>query len=92
MIKTAVIAVAASPTITPVVTGSGQQDHPKQVFLYNIAGAAVFIGGADVTVTTGIQIATGANFGPIELPAGENLFAVAAAGQNLVVMSNRNPS
>lgn len=81
MLRTAQVAVDA---ITADVLAAASSDDTRSdysVLIKNPAGSGVtaFVGGADVTAATGFPLEPGAVL-TAELAAGEDLFAITAAG------------
>lgn len=61
----------------------------QRVYIHITGNGAVYVGGSDVTTTNGVQ--TEKHTTPIEflIPAGEELWAVAAETQNLRILQRK---
>jgi hypothetical protein len=71
------VQIYVSPGVTQPGTGG--------VIVSNLGTAAVFLGGPNVTATTGVQIAAGATL-PIASVSQATIYAIAATGTNNVVV------
>jgi hypothetical protein len=80
-VLTTVGTTAVQIYVSPGVTQPGA----APVVVSNLGAAAVFLGGPNVTATTGVQVGAGAN---LVLPAvGQSpIYAIAATGTNNVVV------
>ena len=75
-------AVTVTTAATLVVTGSRSAGAPDQVIITNDGGSTVFVGReSNVTVASGITLATGSSMG-LELTAGRQVWAIVATGTN----------
>jgi hypothetical protein len=73
-------------TAVPIYTAPGvTQPGSAPVVVSNLGAAAVFLGGPNVTATTGVQVAPGANL-PIPSVSQATIYAIAATGTNNVVV------
>ena len=84
----AVTTVSTSVNTTAVPIASGlpfSQAGGQTVVITNLGSNAVFIGGQNVTATTGVQIAAGANL-TLQSNGTSTIWAIAAAGPNNVVV------
>ena len=85
--------VTVGTTATKLVDGSGQpgrEENTSKVWVTN--GAAVIAIGAssNVTMTNGILLAANATFpGPIQLGAGESLYAICATSSVVSWLQSR---
>lgn len=72
------VTVTTSPTVlsNPVYGSAGD---PISVVVKNIGGASVYLGGAAVQSTDGLELAAGETLA-VDLLAGDVLYAVAATG------------
>lgn len=71
-------------TAVPIYTPSGvTQPGTAPVVVSNLGTAAVFLGGPNVTATTGVQVAAGANL-PLPVVGQAPVYAIAATGTNTV--------
>lgn len=59
-------------------------DKYRQVTLHNAGGGKVYLGGSNVTSTTGVHLGNGESL-TIEVPIRETLYAISASGTNAVI-------
>lgn len=58
-VKTSVVTISGGPTLVPAI-----RLHDRKDFLiYNDSGVTVYVGGSDVSISTGIPVANGGSFG-----------------------------
>lgn len=56
----------------------------REVYLHNAGGGKVYLGDETVTSSTGFHLGNGEAF-TLQLPLGENLYAISASGTNAVI-------
>ena len=82
------VTVLGSATVL-VNADNGSPGIPIQATVYNPGVAAIFVGGAGVTATSGIPIAIGASK-DFTLSTGNNLHAIVATATQTVVVFKTN--
>ena len=79
---------SASVTVTTTATLLSGADTDtvagQSIYLSNAGPTAVVVGPAGVTATTGFTIASGVNFGPIQLGSGEALYGIVGTGTQAI--------
>lgn len=60
-------------------------DKTRQATIHNAGGAKVYLGGSNVTSTTGVHLGNGESL-TIEVPIHETLYAISASGTNAVIV------
>jgi hypothetical protein len=80
------VTVAATPTVILANTGT----MPVAMVAVNQCASSVYVGGATVATTTGLELATGASISMV-LSSGETLYGVVASSTCRVdVLKNRD--
>ena len=78
-----------SPRTSPQAISApikSDKNRGSDAWVYNSDGTdAVYLGGSDVTTTTGIKVAAGATLGPIDLAVDETLYAICSDSAAAVV-------
>lgn len=76
---------SSSTTVgTTAVVVVAADNKYRQVHLHNAGGGKVYLGGADVTSSTGYHLANAESMS-LEVPVGETLYAISASGTNSVI-------
>lgn len=70
---------------TSAVLVVAPDDKYRQVTLHNAGGQKVYLGGSNVTTTTGIHLGNGESL-TIEVPIRETLYAITESGTNNVIV------
>lgn len=85
-VKSTVVAVGTSATRLDTATKTDTR-HGSSAAPYNNGAATVFLGGSDVTTSTGVPMPAG-TWGPgVELEGDEGLYGVVASGSvNVIVL------
>lgn len=78
--KSAAVSVATTPTLI-----LGPDDLARHVYIHNGGGAKVYLGGSDVSTTTGFHLANNEAIS-IYLPGRETIYGVVATGTNDVTL------
>jgi hypothetical protein len=65
---------------------SGTRRFGQKLWLYNAGGASVYLGGADVTTSTGYPVGNNSAAPPLDLNIGDALYGVCASGTNQVIV------
>ncbi len=74
-------AVTVATAATLLSGADGDSVSGQRVYVTNGDAAAVFLGASNVTTATGYSLAAGASLPwPVDLSAGEALYAISAAG------------
>lgn len=83
--------VTAGTSAVKLVDGSGQpgrEENTSKVWVTNGA-AAVAVGGSGVSMTNGLLLAANQTVGPLQLGAGESLYAVCATSSTVSWLQTR---
>ena len=76
---------SASVTVgTTAVLVISVDDKNREITLHNAGGGKVYLGGSDVTSSTGIHLGNGERM-TIEVPIRETLYGISASGTNQVI-------
>lgn len=81
-VSSAQVTVGTSATL--LSAADGDSIAGQSLYVSNAGPTAVVLGPSGVTATTGFTIASGVNFGPIELGTGEALYGIVASGTQAV--------
>lgn len=86
--RSAVVTVTTSATL--LATGSSSGGSHGEVHLQNLSGTDIYVGGADVTTSSGVKMVTSDSvWGPIKCKAGADLYAIVASGTaDMIVMED----
>lgn len=77
--------VTASTTAVALNAADADNVSGQKLFVKNTSANAADLGSAGVTAGTGFDLAAGATLGPIELQAGEILFAIRSAAADATI-------